>query len=100
MRACVRACVYACVYACVRACICAARYNALTTYIHIYIYTYIFFCGKSRAYRARLVRSPRQVLAEFGTELDAHVKVIVHDSTAECRYIVLPMRPEGTAKYV
>ena len=52
---------------------------------------------QSRAYRARLVRAPRSVLAEFGTVLKAHVKVNVHDSTADCRYIVLPVRPERTA---
>jgi nitrile hydratase len=51
---------------------------------------------KSRAYRARVVREPRAVLAEFGTHIPDDVEVCVHDSTAERRYIVIPMRPEGT----
>ena len=51
---------------------------------------------KSRAYRSRAVREPRAVLKEFGTELPDHVSVRVHDSTADMRYLVLPMRPAGT----
>ena len=51
---------------------------------------------KSRAYRSRLVREPRAVLAEFGTAIPDDVEVRVHDSTAELRYMVLPMRPAGT----
>jgi nitrile hydratase len=51
---------------------------------------------KSRAYRSRLVREPRAVLAEFGTVLPEEVEVRVHDSTAELRYLVLPMRPAGS----
>jgi nitrile hydratase subunit alpha len=51
---------------------------------------------KSRAYRSRAVREPRAVLAEFGTHLPDHVTVRVHDSTADMRYLVLPMRPKGT----
>mmetsp|Transcript_39135 Transcript_39135/g.110608 ORF Transcript_39135/g.110608 Transcript_39135/m.110608 type:complete len:529 (+) Transcript_39135:1-1587(+) len=51
---------------------------------------------KSREYRARAVREPRAVLREFGTELPGHVRVVVHDSTADCRYLVLPRRPPGT----
>jgi len=51
---------------------------------------------KSRAYRSRVVREPRPVLAEFGTTIPDEVEVKVHDSTAELRYLVLPMRPEGT----
>jgi len=51
---------------------------------------------KSRAYRSRLVREPRAVLREFGTVLPDEVAVRVHDSTADLRYIVLPMRPEGS----
>jgi nitrile hydratase len=51
---------------------------------------------KSRAYRSRAVREPRAVLAEFGTVLPGHVVVRVHDSTADMRYMVLPMRPAGT----
>ena len=51
---------------------------------------------KSREYRARVVREPRAVLAEFGTSLTDDIEVRVHDSTADMRYIVLPMRPAGT----
>jgi nitrile hydratase len=51
---------------------------------------------KSRNYRSRAVREPRSVLAEFGTTLPEDVTVHVHDSTAEKRYLVLPMRPAGT----
>ena len=51
---------------------------------------------KSREYRSRAVREPRAVLAEFGTELPEGVAVHVHDSTADLRYLVLPMRPAGT----
>ena len=48
---------------------------------------------KSRSYRARTVREPRKVLSEFGLELAAGTKIVVHDSTADCRYMVLPARP-------
>lgn len=51
---------------------------------------------KQRAYRSRTVREPRAVLKEFGLELPPGVTVQVHDSTADMRYLVLPMRPEGT----
>lgn len=51
---------------------------------------------KSRAYRSRAVRQPREVLREFGTEIADDVEVRVHDSTADLRYMVIPMRPEGT----
>jgi nitrile hydratase len=51
---------------------------------------------KSRNYRSRVVREPRAVLAEFGLKLPAGVQVRVHDSTADMRYMVLPMRPAGT----
>jgi nitrile hydratase len=51
---------------------------------------------KSDAYRARAVREPRRVLTEFGVTLDEDTAVRVWDSTAEIRYLVLPMRPEGT----
>ena len=51
---------------------------------------------KSRAYRSRAVREPRTVLAEFGTQLPDNVTVRVHDSTADMRYLVLPMRPKGS----
>jgi len=51
---------------------------------------------KSFAYRSRMVREPRAALKEFGLELSDRVTVRVHDSTADLRYLVLPMRPEGT----
>ena len=51
---------------------------------------------KSRSYRSRAVREPRRVLAEFGTEPGPDVEIRVHDSTADMRYMVLPMRPPGT----
>ena len=51
---------------------------------------------KSRAYRSRVVREPRAVLAEFGTEIGAEIEVRVHDSSADLRYMVIPMRPERT----
>ena len=51
---------------------------------------------KSRNYRSRMVREPRAVLAEFGLEIPEQVAIRVHDSTADMRYLVLPMRPAGT----
>lgn len=51
---------------------------------------------KSKAYRSRAVSEPRQVLAEFGTVLAPGVELRVVDSTADCRYLVLPMRPAGS----
>jgi len=51
---------------------------------------------KSRNYRSRMVREPRAVLAEFGLNLSEKIQIRVHDSTADMRYIVLPMRPAGT----
>ncbi len=51
---------------------------------------------KSAAYRSRIVREPRKVLAEFGVELPEGVAVRVWDSTAELRYLVVPQRPAGT----
>jgi nitrile hydratase subunit alpha len=51
---------------------------------------------KSFAYRSRVVIEPRSVLAEFGLHLPDEVEVRVYDSNAEIRYLVLPMRPEGT----
>lgn len=54
---------------------------------------------KNKAYRARAVREPRAVLAEFGTALPPEVVVRVHDSTADMRYLVLPLRPPGTADW-
>lgn len=51
---------------------------------------------KSFAYRSRAVREPRAVLAEWGTQLADDVEIRVVDSTADYRWMVLPMRPEGT----
>jgi nitrile hydratase len=51
---------------------------------------------KSRNYRSRMVREPRAVLAEFGLDIPESVTIRVHDSTADMRYLVLPMRPAGT----
>lgn len=51
---------------------------------------------KQRAYRSRVVKTPRKVLAEFGLTLPADIIVRVHDSTADMRYLVIPCRPEGT----
>ena len=51
---------------------------------------------KSTAYRSRAVIDPRGVLLDFGLTLAAGVAVRVWDSTAELRYLVLPMRPDGT----
>jgi nitrile hydratase len=51
---------------------------------------------KSRSYRSRMVHEPRAVLAEFGLRIPEQVAIRVHDSTADMRYLVLPMRPAGT----
>jgi len=51
---------------------------------------------RSKNYRARVVREPRQVLREFGTHIPDDVTVRVHDSLADLRYLVLPRRPAGT----
>ena len=51
---------------------------------------------KDPAYRSRVVREPRAVLAEWGTELGPEVEVRVYDSSSEVRYLVLPERPPGT----
>ena len=51
---------------------------------------------KQRAYRSRVVREPRRVLAEFGLTLPDSVRVRVHDSTADMRYLVVPRRPAGS----
>ena len=51
---------------------------------------------KSRNYRSRVVFEPRAVLREFGTMLPNSVTVRVHDSNADMRYLVIPMRPQGT----
>jgi nitrile hydratase len=52
---------------------------------------------KSAPYRARAARDPRGVLTEFGVDLPADTDIRVWDSTAEVRYLVVPMRPSGTA---
>jgi nitrile hydratase len=54
---------------------------------------------KSRNYRSRVVREPRTVLREFGLELRDQVTVRVHDSNADMRYLVLPLRPAGTEEW-
>lgn len=54
---------------------------------------------KSAAYRSRVVIDPRGVLAEFGLRVPDETEVRVWDSTSECRYMVLPMRPAGTENY-
>ena len=51
---------------------------------------------KSPPYRARAVIDPRGVLAEFGVTLPAETRIRVWDSTAELRYLVIPLRPAGT----
>ena len=51
---------------------------------------------KSFAYRSRAVSDPRGVLQEFGTEVNDETEVVVLDSTADLRYLVLPQRPAGT----
>ncbi len=51
---------------------------------------------KSFEYRSRVVREPRAVLAEFGMEIPESVELRIVDSTSEQRYLVLPMRPDGT----
>lgn len=54
---------------------------------------------KQKAYRSRVVKTPRAVLREFGLDLPDDVTVRVHDSTADMRYIVIPKRPEGTETF-
>lgn len=51
---------------------------------------------KSTPYRSRVVKEPRAVLADFGVSLPSNMKIRVWDSTAETRFMVLPMRPAGT----
>jgi hypothetical protein len=50
----------------------------------------------SKSYRARAVREPRAVLAEFDLEIPDDTQLLVHDSNADMRYLVLPVRPAGT----
>jgi nitrile hydratase len=54
---------------------------------------------KDSPYRSRVVRDPRGVLREFGTELPTGTEIRVWDSSAEMRYLVLPRRPAGTAEH-
>ncbi len=54
---------------------------------------------KSLEYRSRAVREPRKILEEFGVTLSSQTKITVWDSTADARYMVLPMRPRGTENY-
>ena len=51
---------------------------------------------KSSNYRRRVIREPRAVLKEFGTDIPEEIELRVHDSTADLRYLVLPMRPDQT----
>ena len=51
---------------------------------------------KSFAYRSRTVKEPRAVLADFGVALPVETEIRVWDSTAETRYLIVPMRPAGT----
>jgi nitrile hydratase len=53
---------------------------------------------KSLNYRSRAVNDPRGVMREFGQDVGSDVEVRVHDSTADIRYLVLPLRPRGTEK--
>ncbi len=50
----------------------------------------------SKSYRGRAVREPRKVLQEFGVVISDDTEVRVHDSNADMRYLVLPVRPDGT----
>jgi nitrile hydratase alpha subunit len=54
---------------------------------------------KSKQYRSRAVKEPRAVLAEFGTIIPEDVMVMINDSTANQRYMVLPLRPAGTENF-
>jgi nitrile hydratase len=54
---------------------------------------------KSAPYRARAVKDPRGVLADFGVELPEPVEVRIWDSTAEVRYLVIPLRPAGSENF-
>jgi nitrile hydratase len=50
----------------------------------------------SKAYRSRAVREPRTVLREFGVDISDDVDIAVHDSNADLRYVIMPMRPAGS----
>ena len=73
-----------CIYVCGSIYWCTLIYNLCILYNCRY---------KSRSYRARVVREPRRVLSEFGTNIPSNVSIVVHDATADCRYIVLPTPP-------
>ena len=51
---------------------------------------------KDPVFRARVVREPREVLGDFGVELDANTRIEIWDSSAQIRYFVIPNRPAGT----
>ena len=51
---------------------------------------------KSAAFRSRIVQEPKDVLLEFGLDLNETTKIRVYDSTADIRYMVMPLRPDGT----
>lgn len=53
----------------------------------------------SKAYRSRTVREPRKVLSEFGLDFPASTEIRVHDSNADLRYVVIPLRPAGTERF-
>jgi nitrile hydratase len=53
---------------------------------------------KSMPYRSRAVRDPRSVLVEFGTRIPESTEIRVWDSNSEIRYMILPLRPEGTER--
>ncbi|MES2425349.1 MAG: nitrile hydratase subunit alpha [Bacteroidota bacterium] len=54
---------------------------------------------KSKQYRSRAVKEPRAVLAEFGTIVSDDIQIVINDSTANQRYMVLPLRPAGTENF-
>jgi nitrile hydratase len=54
---------------------------------------------KSAPYRSRAVKDPRGVLKDFGVVLDPKISIRVWDSTAEVRYLVIPLRPNGTEEF-
>lgn len=83
--------------------VCYAERLRILSYGHVRTPLHLLLQGpspawyKSRAYRARAVREPRQLLAsEFGLELPPYMALRVHDSTADLRYMVLPRQPQGT----
>ena len=76
---------------------CGTEYTEYCLTIGLTAYSiFSFLRYKSRSYRSRTIREPRKVLREFGTEIPPEVSIHVHDSTADCRYLVIPLRPAGT----